>query len=319
MAEKPSIVFMGTAPFAATILRQLCTGGYVPRAVYTQPDRPAGRGMALKASAVKTLARELNLPVRQPENFKGQEQMTDLRTLAPDFLIVAAYGIILPQVVLDIPAVAPINVHGSLLPAYRGAAPIQRAIMENWDPQAQTGVSIMRMVRAMDAGPVYAMASVPLDHMDAASLSEALALKGGELLLRTLPAIEACQLQPVPQDDSLATYAPKLTKADGVVDWHRPAAAVDAQVRGVTPWPGATATLAVGGQVIPLTILGGNLGAPTADRPGTVILDRAGIHVACADAFYDIVQVKAQGRKAMAARDLLNGLRLAPGITGEMI
>lgn len=319
MAKESRIVFMGTSPFAAVILECLCHAGYRPLAVYTQPDRPAGRGMTLRPSAVKTLAADLGLSVLQPVNFRGQSECQQLADFEPDFLIVAAYGLILPQTVLDVPAIAPINVHGSLLPSYRGAAPIQRAIMDNWHPDARSGVSIMKMTRGMDEGPVYATASVALADHTSASLTQVLARLGGELLVQCLPEIASGKLQPVPQNNAEATYAAKLTKADGVIDWHRPAQAVAAQIRGVTPWPGAASILEIGGHTVPITVLKGEVGQGADEQPGTVIMDKNGLHVACADAFYHILQLKPQGRQPMASKAFLNGLRLAPDSRGMMV
>lgn len=318
MAEKPTIVFMGTAPFAAVILQGLHEGGYRPLAVYTQPDRPAGRGMSPRASAVKELAETLGLAVRQPENFRAEMDRQALAALKPDFLVVAAYGLILPQAVLDIPRVAPINVHGSLLPGYRGAAPIQRAIMENWQSDAETGVSIMRMVRAMDAGPVYATAAVPLAAQTTETLTPLLAEAGARLLLQVLPQIAAGSLSPCEQDESLVTYAAKLTKEDGVIDWSKPVAAVDAQIRGVTPWPGAQAMLKLGDRELPLTIMRGEAGEKITAEPGIVTFDKDGLTVACCDGLYRVLQVKPKGRKIMAARDFANGLRMTAGVVGRM-
>ena len=220
---------MGTPDLAAAVLRRLVRwpGGDVV-AVYTQPDRPAGRGHKLTPSPVKKLALELGLPVHQPLNFRQEGAVDELAALKPDLLVVAAYGLILPQAVLDIPTVDTLNVHTSLLPRYRGAAPIQRAVMENWQPGDVTGVSIMRIVPALDAGPVYAQCEVPIGEHTAGSLHDVLAEAGGELLVTVLDKLRDGSAQPREQDESRVTYAAKLAKEDGYIDWDRPAAEVHA-------------------------------------------------------------------------------------------
>lgn len=317
MAEKPRIVFMGTSPFAAIILQILQDNGFCPLAVYTRADKPAGRGMALRESAVKSLAKTLEIPVYQPQNFKEEAAITELAALKPDFLLVAAYGLILPQAVLDTPAIAPVNVHGSLLPKYRGAAPIQRAILENWQPDAQTGVAIMRMEAGLDTGPVYATASATLVGKNAAMLSEELATLGGNLLVKTLPRIADGSCQAIPQDNAQATHAAKLLKTDGLIDWQNAAAKVDAQIRAVTPWPGAQTTLHLQERDIPVTILAGKTGGPADAEAGSILLSKKGLAIACQDNWYEITELQPQGRKKMPAQAFANGLRLTPGLIGK--
>lgn len=317
MAEDARIVFMGTSAFAAEILSRLAAAGRNVTGVYTRPDKPAGRGMALRQSPVKALAASLGFPVMQPASFKNDCDIAALASLRPDLLIVAAYGLILPQAVLDIPVIAPVNIHASILPRYRGAAPMQRAIMENWRPGAQTGVSIMRMEAGLDAGPVYGMAAVPIDDLDAAALEARLAAAGGDLLLRLLPGIAAGLIKPQPQDDSRATYARKLTMADRQLDWKQPAAAVHAHIRGVTPWPGAHARMRLNtGQEIGLQVLPGRIGARADAAPGSILRFKKGLAIACADCWYELDKVVPDGRKTMSANDFANGLRLGKGIAG---
>ena len=219
-AKKCRIVFMGTPEFAAASLQRLADW---PRgeiaAVYTQPDRPAGRGHKLCASAVKQLAHKLGLPVLQPATLRDAAAQAQLAAFKPDVLAVAAYGLILPDAVLAMPAVDALNVHASRLPGLRGAAPIQRAIMDGWQPDARAGVSIMRVVSKLDAGPVFAMDDMPIGEHTAGSLHEALAEMGANLLVDVLDAILEGRAAPQPQDDALATYAPKISKEDGFVDW----------------------------------------------------------------------------------------------------
>lgn len=305
---------MGTPDFAAVVLEQLARWkrGHVA-AVYTQPDRPRGRGMKLAPPPVKTLAARFGLEVRQPENFRSAEERERLAGLAPDILVVAAYGLILPGEVLDAARIAPLNVHASLLPRYRGAAPIQRAIMENWAPDAVTGVSLMRMEPSLDTGPVYARRAVPIAGRTAGELTEVLARAGAELLVDTLDGIVAGAVPAVPQEAAAASYAAKLCKADGQVDWTLPVARVDALVRGVTPAPGARARVMLQGAAEPLElrILAGHAADAAAGDvlppAGTIARLSGGLGVACADGFYMLDRVRPTGRKDMTGMDFANG------------
>lgn len=316
---------MGTPDFAAVILRRLAQwpqGTVV--AVYTQPDRPAGRGHKLRPSPVKTLALELGLPVLQPASLKSPEAQAELVAFRPDVLAVAAYGLILPDAVLDAPRLAPLNVHASLLPRYRGAAPIQRAIMENWEEGARTGVSIMRVISRLDAGPVYAMADLPIAGHTAGSLHDALARLGGDLLLKVLDDMLAGRAVEQDQDEHLASYAAKIGKEDGLICWDRPARAVHAQICGMTPRPGAYAEFRLAGsqEALPLILLPGQTGnAVGGVPPGTLLHEPEGLSVACADYWYILSMVRPQGRKNMTARDFANGyLRNSPqGICGRAV
>ena len=235
-------VFMGTPDFAAIILDRLLAAPHVTvPAVYTQPDRPAGRGKKTTPPPVKRLALEHGLPVFQPVHFRadpaGDAAVAGLAALAPDVLVVAAYGLILPQRVLDIPRLLPVNVHASLLPKYRGAAPIQRAVMAG---DAVTGVTIMRMVAALDAGPILMQRAVGIDINDTSgALHDELAREGAELLVQSLERLSAGTLGSMPQDDSLTTYAPKLSKEEGLLDFSLSGRELHARIRGLTPWPGA--------------------------------------------------------------------------------
>lgn len=314
---------MGTPDFAAVILKALAQW---PRgeivAVYTQPDRPAGRGHKLTPSPVKRLARELGLPALQPQSLKNDEAQAELAALRPDVLVVAAYGLILPDAVLAAPRLAPINVHASLLPRYRGAAPIQRAIMENWGPDAQSGVAIMRMVSRLDAGPVYADAALPIGEHTAGSLHDALARLGADLLLRVLDDLLDGRAVARAQDEDGVSYAAKITREDGCIDWARPAAEVHACIRGVTPWPGARVVFDLTGEAQALHLLlapGAVEESADGARPGDVRHDARGLSVACADRWYRLSLVRPQGRKNMPVRDFINGyLRGLPeGICGR--
>ena len=305
---------MGTPAFAATVLEKLAgwPGGRVV-AVYTQPDRPRGRGMKLVPSPVKELAERLGLEVRQPVNFKDEAERRALADLRPDIIVAAAYGLLLPKAVLDAARIAPLNVHASLLPRYRGAAPIQRCIMESCSPDAVTGVSLMHMEPSLDTGPVYATRCVPIGCCHAGELTEALARAGAELLVETLPGIVAGTVTATPQDHSRATHAAKLAKEDGRIDWRLAVAQVDAHIRGVTPAPGATTRVLCKDAPEPLEVRvvsghpageGLSAGLPA---PGTIVRVPAGLAVACADGLYVLDRVRPSGRKDMEGLAFANG------------
>lgn len=312
MAENGSIVFMGTPPFAATILQALLDNGENVIAVYTQPDKAAGRKLEPKESAVKTLALAHQLPLYQPPNFRDEYALGQLAQLGPDFLVVAAYGLILPEVVLEMPLIAPLNIHGSLLPLYRGAAPIQRAVMENWGPESISGVSLMKIIKKMDAGPVYGSHAVPIRDHTWGSLSGELARVGAQLLLDLLPGIRAGEVRAIPQNEEFATYAPKLAKEEGIIRWNRPALAVDAQIRGVTPWPGARTTIRLNDRAIAITILAGEIGSLAGEPAGTVKFGKGSLRIACEDYWYMPTEIKPEGRKSMPSADFVNGLQAGP-------
>lgn len=229
------IVFAGTPEFAVPTLRALLDSQHQVCAVYTRPDRPAGRGRKMKKSPVKELALERAIPVHQPLSFKAQAELDRLRLLRPDLMVVVAYGMILPPAVLDIPRFGCINVHASLLPRWRGAAPIQRAMLAG-DPVV--GVTIMQVEPALDAGAMYSKVESPVGPLDTAGdIHDRLALLGAKALLEVLPGIESGTVDPKPQDESQVTYAKKLDKEEAVLDWSRPARELERQVRAFNPWP----------------------------------------------------------------------------------
>lgn len=295
---------MGTPDFAATILKHTLrwSGGTVA-GVYTQPDRPCGRGQSCKPSAVKMLALEEGLDIYQPVNFKDDSTVEELKALKPDVLLVAAYGLILPQRVLDIAPHGAINVHASLLPKYRGAAPIQRAIMSG-DPV--TGITIMQMERGLDSGPALLQRAMAIGIDDTAgTMHDQLADLGGRLLVEALDLLVKGGLHPKPQDDSLATHAHKLTKAEGIVDWNQPAKAVHAHIRGITPWPGAYFTLHRQDQKdLRVAITPGTIGEQLEEPavPGTVLgLTEGKLAIATADRTYLVDSLKPANKKPMTA------------------
>ena len=317
---------MGTPEFAAASLKRLAAW---PRGeivgVYTQPDRPAGRGHKLAMSAVKKLAVELGLPVFQPSSLKGADAQAELASLKPDVLAVAAYGLILPDAVLRLPRLDALNVHASILPALRGAAPIQRAVIDGWQPGARAGISIMRIASKLDAGPVFSIDTMPIGEHTAGSLHDALAEMGAQLLVSVLDDLLDGKAEAVEQDDSLATYAAKMSKEDGFIDWSQPVVQVHARIRGVTPWPGArvvlepTDTAVFSGKPLQLIVSPGTIGELHNGEPaGTLYNGPDGLCIACADCWYKLLLVRPQGKKDMQAKDMLNGMLrgLPKGVCG---
>lgn len=233
------IVFMGTPAFSVPILQGLVESGYEVVAVVTQPDRPVGRKKIIQATPVKEAALALEIPVLQPEKISGSPEVAIIQELAPDLIVTAAFGQFLPESVLSIPKIAAINVHASLLPKYRGGAPVHYAIMEGED---KTGVTIMEMIKKMDAGGIYAQKEIPITKEDNVGIMfDKLSLVGRELLLEALPAIIEGQT-PTPQDESQVTFSPNITREQEAIDWTKTADQIDCQVRGMFPWPIAFTT-----------------------------------------------------------------------------
>ncbi len=304
-----NIVFAGTPDFAVPTLDRLIDAGRRPVAVYTQPDRPAGRGRRPRPSPVKQRAEQAGIPVLQPASLRTPDAQAELAALAPDLLVVVAYGLILPQAVLDIPRLGCVNVHASLLPRWRGAAPIQRALLAG---DATTGVTIMQMEAGLDTGPMLARREIPIGAQDTAGdLHDRLAVLGAELLVEVLPDIAAGRLTPVPQDDAAATYADKLSKDEAPLDWQRPAAALARQVRAFNPWPVAETRLA--GRILRIWQAAA-LPGPTAAAPGEIVAaGRDGIDVATAEGVLRLIRLQAPGGRPLPAADFLNGHPLRPG------
>lgn len=302
------IVFAGTPDFAVPTLQGLVAAGHDVASVLTQPDRPAGRGRRLAAGPVKDCARVLELPVLQPETLKDRSLAATLRRLHPQVIVVAAYGLILPRSVLELPEHGCLNVHASLLPRWRGAAPIQRALEAG---DTETGVTIMRMAEGLDTGPMLARRATPITSRDTAGvLHDRLAVLGAELMVETLAGLERGGGEAEPQNDEEATYAPKITPADAVADWRRPAAETERQVRAMNPWPVVRATCA--GQTI--RIWEARVVAGAGGAPGEILrADRKGVDVACGDDALRLTVLQRQGGRRMAAAEFLNGFPLVPG------
>ncbi len=315
MAAGRRIVYAGTPEFAVPALAALIAAGRPPVAVYTQPDRPAGRGRRLTASPVKQLAQEAGIPVLQPASLKPAEAQADLAGLAPDLMVVAAYGLILPRAVLSIPPLGGLNIHASLLPRWRGAAPIQRAILAG---DTETGVCLMQMEPGLDTGPVFACRHLHLEaDATAASVHDRLAAMGADLLLERLDAILGGSLAPRPQSGEGVLYAHKIDKGEAWIDWAESARAIDRRVRAFNPWP--VAQTAFDGRVLRVHAarpLPGEA-VPGDVPPGTVLAARRdGVDVATGDGILRLQTVQLPGRKPIPASAWAHGGDLAGRVLG---
>lgn len=307
------VVFAGTPAFAVPSLQALIELPEVEVvAVYTQPDRAAGRGRQLKTPEVKQLALTHGLPVEQPLTWRDEATLARIAEWRPDLLVVAAYGLILPEAGLQIPRLGAINVHASLLPRWRGAAPIQRAIMAG---DAQTGVTIMQVVRQLDAGPMLHRVICPVEADDTAgTLETRLAHLGAEALTVTVRAMRAGVIEGEAQNESAVTYAPKITREDRDIDWQRDAAAIARQIRALNPAPLAyTETLG-----IPVNLLAAiALTEVSGEAPGSLLAaSGAGIDIACGNGILRILELQPQGKRVMSARDFINGYGARLGVSG---
>ncbi|KLU14108.1 MULTISPECIES: methionyl-tRNA formyltransferase [Xenorhabdus] len=305
MSDSLRIIFAGTPDFAARHLAALLNSQHQVVGVLAPPDKPAGRGKKLTPRPVKVLAEEHDIPVFQPKTLRTEESQQWVMEQQADIMIVVAYGLILPQAVLDIPRLGCLNVHGSLLPRWRGAAPIQRSI---WAGDQETGITIMQMDAGLDTGNMLLKAICPITNEDtSASLYEKLANIGPKALLNTLDLITSGTCQPKIQDDTLATYAEKLSKEEAKVDWNLPASQIERCIRAFNPWP--MSFFLVDDQ--PIKIWQSEVIAEqTTQAPGTIIsADKKGIQIATADGILNIVQLQPPGKKAMSVADLLNSKR----------
>ena len=309
------IIFAGTPDFAASALAELIKSEHQIVAVYTQPDRPAGRGQKLRASPVKDLALEHNIPVLQPDNLKEAETQETLRSFNADVMVVAAYGLILPQIVLDIPRLGCLNIHASLLPRWRGAAPIQRAIAAG---DKESGITIMQMNAGLDTGDILQLSSCAITEEDSGgSLHDRLAEMGAIAILKTLKDLANNKIKPIIQDDSLATYAHKLDKKEALINWQHSALEIEQLIRAFNPWPVAFTyfndkTLRIWqAQVLPL-----NIETKTGIKPGTVIAcDKKGIDIHCGEGVLRLLKLQPSGSKTMDVAAFMNGhaKQLPPG------
>jgi methionyl-tRNA formyltransferase len=306
------LVFAGTPDFAAIHLQALIDSRHQLLAAYTQPDRRAGRGRKLQASPVKQLAQAADIPVCQPATLRDIAEQESLAALAPDLLVVVAYGLILPQAVLDLPRYGCLNVHASLLPRWRGAAPIQRAIEAG---DAETGITIMQMDAGLDTGDMLATRRVPIGgDTTAASLHDALAVEGAPLLLQVLDDLPGCQRRARKQDDSQATYAGKILKEEAVLDWSQSAADLDLAIRAFNPFPVCYSSL--DGERIRIWEAKPAGSAQLPEPPGTILrAGREGVLVNCGQGQLSLQRVQLPGARALTVEEVLNAHReqFAPG------
>ncbi|EPW3768741.1 methionyl-tRNA formyltransferase [Vibrio fluvialis] len=302
MSQSLRIVFAGTPDFAARHLAALLSSEHEVIAVYTQPDRPAGRGKKLTASPVKNLALEHNIPVYQPENFKSDEAKQELAALNADIMVVVAYGLLLPKAVLDTPKLGCINVHGSILPRWRGAAPIQRSI---WAGDSETGVTIMQMDVGLDTGDMLKIATLPIEASDTSgSMYDKLAELGPQALVECLSDIAQGTAVAVKQDDALANYAQKLSKEEAKIDWTLSAQTIERCVRAFNPWP--MSHFAVADNQIKVWQARVEAGSSN-QAAGTILkADKTGIYVATGEEILILESLQIPGKKALPVQDILN-------------
>ncbi len=302
------IVFMGTPDFALDCLRALVHYGHEVLLVVSQPDKPQGRKMILTPPAVKVCAQELGLPTYQPSTLRNGEAAERIRQLAPDLIAVVAYGKIIPQEILDLPPYGCVNVHGSLLPELRGAAPIQRSILEG---KKVTGVTTMKLDAGMDTGDILLVKKTEiLPDETAGELFDRLKALGAELLIETIRGLENGTVKPIQQDNSKATYAAMLDKSMAPVDWSRSAQQVHDHIRGLDPWPGASTV--IHGKVVKLSR--SRLGAPCGKAAGEVVGADKQLEVCCGDGCTVVIhELQAQGKSKLAAPDFLRGFKIEPG------
>jgi methionyl-tRNA formyltransferase len=305
------VIFAGTPDFAAKHLHALLASQHEVIAVYTQPDRPAGRGKKLTPSAVKTLALEHDIAVHQPSSLKDEDAQQVLAAHSADVMVVVAYGLLLPKAVLEMPRLGCINVHGSILPRWRGAAPIQRSI---WAGDAETGVTIMQMDEGLDTGDMLHIDSLPIQSSDtSATLYDKLAERGPVSLIHVLDNIDT--ISPEKQDDAVATYAKKLSKEEALIDWHSDAEQIERNIRAFNPWP--VAWMKVNDQNIKVWSAEVVKDVPAQHSPGTIIqADKNGIVIATGTTALRILSLQIPGKKAMSAADVVNARKawFEPGI-----
>jgi len=297
------LAFMVTPDFAVPTLAELIAQGHDIAAVYSQPPRPKGRGMALEPGPVHAFAERAKLPVRTPLSLKSAEEQAAFAALDLDAAIVVAYGLLLPKPVLDAPKLGCFNLHGSLLPRWRGAAPIQRAVMAG---DAETGVMVMQMEEGLDTGPVLMAERVPVGRKTSGELAAELSRLGADLMVRALGALERGAITPQPQSEQGVTYAKKISKDEARIDWSKSASEIDCLIRGLAPWPGAFTE--INGERLKVLYA-----MPVKDRgeAGEVVTDD--LTVACGEGALKLLKVQRAGKGVMDARELLKGFPLPPG------
>ena len=306
------MVFMGTASFAVPALQKLFEKGYKVTGVITQPDKPSGRGQTLAASPVRQKAFDLHLPIYQPKSLKNDEARALFQALAPKMIIVVAYGKILPLWLLELPEYGCINLHGSLLPKYRGAAPVHWAIANG---ETKTGVCTIRLDEGLDTGPVLLCAETNIGPDETVpSVYDRLAELGSGLMLETVEAILGGTLSPKPQDDSQASFAPILKKQDGFIDWTMPAQRIHNRVRAFNPWPGTVTRLRGTVCKILQSRLDQDGAAPERSEPGSIVVSKRALAAVCGDArLIEIVAIQPENRKPVSGADFANGARIQAG------
>lgn len=306
MTNKLNIIFAGTPDFAATHLQALLNSEHNVIAVYTQPDKPAGRGKKLQASPVKQLAQQHNIPVYQPKSLRTEEAQEELKMLNADVMVVVAYGLILPKEVLEMPRFGCLNVHGSILPRWRGAAPIQRSI---WAGDSETGVTIMQMDVGLDTGDMLHKVYTPIEPTEtSASLYAKLAELAPPALIDVLDNLGTDKFTPEKQQENLANYAEKLTKEEALLNWNLPAAQLERNIRAFNPAPVAYLNLNVNGKEERIKVYQAVVLAHQNAKAGTVLaVDKKGIQIATGDGVLQITQLQPQGKKPMSVQDFLNG------------
>jgi methionyl-tRNA formyltransferase len=301
------IIFMGTPDFAVPTLRAILDAGHEVVAVYSQPPRAAGRGMALQKSPVQQASEEAGLTVLTPERLKSAEEQSRFASFDADVAVVVAYGLILPKPILDAPRHGALNLHASLLPRWRGAAPINRAIMAG---DAETGISVMRITEGLDAGPVCLEVRVPIGANETAGeLHDALAIRGARLMVQALAVLERGELDCRPQAEGGVTYAEKIDPAETRIDWSRPAREVHNLIRGLSPYPGAWFEVDLNGKRERIKALRSTL-AEDSGAPGALLDEN--LTIACGQGAVRLVEVQRAGKRPMSAEDFLRGAALAP-------
>ncbi|MFH1152225.1 MAG: methionyl-tRNA formyltransferase [Pseudomonadota bacterium] len=309
MSNRFTVIFMGTPDFSVPALRALAAHDCDIPLVITQPDRPKGRGRVLFPPPVKIAALELGIHVLQPKKLNTPEVVGQIRSLSPDFFVVVAFGQILSQEMLRIPRIYPINIHASLLPAYRGASPIHSAILNG---ETQTGITTMIMDRTLDTGDILLMSSTPIsDNETTQNLHDRLAIMGADMIIKTLDGLRNNSIIPRPQDNAMASYAPMLKKEDGKIDWESEPGSIHSRVRAMTPWPGAFTFH--GNERLKLFIVKPGF-TPTDALPGTILAaDAQGIRVAAGNGTITILELQGAAGKRLRADEYLRGKTLSPG------